>query len=129
MSALQRIRDEARKKPRKIALPEADEPRTLQAAAIAAKAGIAKVSLVTDDAKKVRAAAQGLGVDLSNVELVEVPSSGPAHEGAKRLYLERMRSKGMSESEAADHVKAPMLYSALGVNLGTFDGFVAGARA
>ena len=30
MSALQRIREEARKRPRKIALPEADEPRTLQ---------------------------------------------------------------------------------------------------
>src|SRR5262245_50688846 len=90
MSELQRIREEARKKPRKIALPEADEPRTLQAAAIAARAGVARVSLVTDDPSKVRAVAQSLSVDLSGVDLVEVPSSGPGHEAAKRLYLERM---------------------------------------
>src|SRR6186713_1562579 len=107
MSALQRIREEARKRPRKIALPEADETRTLQAAAIAAKAGVARVSLVSDDPGKVRTVAKSMGVDLGGVDLVEVPASGPGHEGAKRLYLERMRSKGLSESEAADHVRAP----------------------
>jgi phosphate acetyltransferase len=129
MSALKRIREEARKKLRRIALPEADEPRTLQAAAIAVREGLARVALVSSDPSKVRSVAGGLGVDLGAVDLVEAPSSGKEHESARRLYLERSRSRGLSESEAADHVRGAMLFTALGVSQGTFDGFVAGARA
>lgn len=129
MSALQRIRDLARKTPRKIALPEADEPRTLQAAAIATKAGIARISLVAADPGKVRSAASSLGVDLGGIDLAETPTSGKEHESARRVYLERSRARGLSESEAADHVRGPMLFAALGVSMGVFDGFVAGARS
>lgn len=129
MSALQRIRDAARKRPRKIALPEADEPRTLQAAAIATREGLAHVSLVSADPSKVRAAASGAGVDLGGIDVVEAPTSGKEHESARRVYLERSRARGLSESEAADHVRGPMLFAAIGVSLGRFDGFVAGARA
>jgi len=127
MSALQRIREEAKKNPKRIALPEAHEPRTLRAAALAARAGIARVALVSADVSKVRAEASKLGVDLGGVDLVEAKASGKEHEAAKRLYMERTRARGISEAEAADHVRAPMLYSALGVTLGAFDGFVAGA--
>jgi phosphate acetyltransferase len=129
MSALKRIREEARKKPRRIALPEADEPRTLQAAAIVVREGLARVALVSADPSKVRSVAAGLGVDLGGVDVVEAPSSGKEHESAKRLYLERSRARGLSESEAADHVRGAMLFTALGVSQGIFDGFVAGARA
>jgi len=129
MSALERIRDEARKQPRRIALPEADEPRTLQAAAIATQAGLARIALVSTDPAKVRAAASGLGVDLGGIDLVEAPTSGKEHETAKRVYLERSRARGLSESEAADHVRGAMLFAAIGVSVGTYDGFVAGARA
>ena len=129
MSALQRIREEASKQPRRIGLPEADEPRTLQAAARATKAGLARVSLVSADPSKVRSAASALGVDLTGIDLVTVPVSGKEHEAAKRFYLERMRSRGLSESEAADHVRGAMLFASIAVSLGTLDGFVAGARA
>jgi phosphate acetyltransferase len=129
MTALQRIRDEARKRPRRIALPEADEPRTLQAAAKATREGLAHISLVSADPAKVRAAATGLGVDLLGIDLVEVPASGKEHESARRIYLERSRARGLSESEAADHVRDPLLFAAIGVSLGRFEGFVSGARA
>jgi phosphate acetyltransferase len=129
MSALQRIREEASKQGKRIALPEADEPRTLQAAALATKAGLARVSLVSADPSKVRSAASALGVDLTGIDVVTVPVSGKEHEAAKRFYLERMRSRGLSESEAADHVRGAMLFASIAVSLGTLDGFVAGARA
>ena len=129
MSALQRIRDQARKKPRRIALPEADEPRTLQAAALSTREGIAQISLVSADPSKVRSAASSLGVDLGGMDLVEATAAGREHEIAKRVYLERVRARGLSESEAADHVRDPMLFAAIGVSTGSFDGFVAGARA
>ena len=129
MSALQRIRETARKNPRRIALPEADEPRTLQAAAIAVREGLARISLVSSAPAKVRSTASGLGVDLVGIDLVEAPTSGREHENAKRAYLERSRARGISESEAADHVRGPLLFAALGVSFGNFDGFIAGARA
>lgn len=129
MSALLRIRDLAREARKTIALPEADEPRTLQAARIAVSTGIARIRLVTADPGRVRSAAAGLGVDLAGIDLVEAPTSGKEHESAKRFYLERSRARGLSESEAADHVRAPLLYAAIGVSTGAFDGFVAGARA
>ena len=100
MGALQRIRDAARKKPRKIALPEADEPRTLQAAAIATKEGLARISLVSADPAKVRSAASGLGVDLAGIDLVEAPTSGREHENAKRVYLERSRAPAAAARNA-----------------------------
>jgi phosphate acetyltransferase len=129
MGALQRIREAARKQPKRIALPEGDEPRTLQAAAIATKEGLARISLVTADPDRVRSAASGQGIDLSGVDIVETPKSGKEHENAKRIYLERSRARGLSEAEAADHVRGPLLFAAIGVTLGRFDGFVAGARA
>lgn len=129
MSVLQRIREEARKKPRRIALPEADEPRTLQAAAIAAKQGLARIALVSDDPAKIRALAVKLGVDLGGIDVVVAPGSGPEHEKVRRVYLERSRARGLSESEAADDVRSPLLFAAISVSLGSFDGFVAGARA
>jgi len=129
MSALERIRDAARKQPRRIALPESDEPRTLQAAVRATREGIARIALVAADPGKVRSAASGLGLDLAGIDVVEAPFSGKEHDQARRVYLERQRARGLSESEAADHVRAPMLYAAIGVSLGVFDGFIAGARA
>ena len=83
MSVLQRIRDEARKKPRRIALPEADEPRTLQAAAIATRQGLARIALVSADPGRVRTAASELGVNLGGIDLIDVPTSGKDHESAK----------------------------------------------
>jgi len=129
MGALQRIRDAARKTPRKIALPEADEPRTLRAAAIATRERLAQVLLVSAAPAKVRTTAAELGVNLKDIEIVEAPTSGLEHERAKRAYLERSRARGLSESEAADHVRGAILFAAVGVSLGRFDGFIAGARA
>jgi phosphate acetyltransferase len=129
MSALDRIRETARRNAKRIALPEADEPRTLQAAAILTREKIARIFLVASDPAKVKSTASSLGVSLDGIEIVETPTSGKEHDDARRLYMERSRARGLSESEAADHVRGPMLFAALGVSLSRFDGFVAGARA
>lgn len=129
MSALQKIREAARRRPRRIALPEADEPRTMQAAATATREGVARICLVSADPKHVQSTASAQGVDLAGIELVETPTSGRDHENVRRIYLERSRARGLSESEAADHVRGSLLFAALGVSIGTFDGFVAGARS
>lgn len=101
----------------------------MQAAASATREGIARICLVSADPAYVRSAASAAGIDLGGIELVETPTSGKDHENARRLYLERSRARGLSESEAADHVRGSLLFAALGVSIGTFDGFVAGARS
>jgi phosphate acetyltransferase len=128
MSVLQRLYERATAARRHIVLPEGTEPRTVEAAANAAKAGIARTTLI-GPGQEVRRVAAERGVDLSGVEITAVPESGRDVEAAVRQYLERSRRRGVAEAEAREHVRDPLLWAALGVAAGRYDGFVAGARA
>ena len=88
MTALTRIREAARANLKKIALPEADEPRTMQAAAMATRERLARIFLVTADPGSVRTAATNFGVDLTGVDIVEAPPSGREHERASEASLD-----------------------------------------
>jgi phosphate acetyltransferase len=61
------------------------------------------------------------------VEVVAVAASPRDTDAAVRSYRERNASKGISEDEAREHVREPVLWGALGVAMGSYDGFVAGA--
>jgi len=118
----------AREAARHIVLPEGTEPRTLRAAARIVRQGLARVTVV-GEAGQVAAAARDSGADLSGVEVAEVPREGRELAAAVRQYLENTGARGVTESEAREHLKEPMLWAALQVAQGRFDGFVAGARA
>lgn len=128
-SALDRIHAAAKAAKKSIALPEGDEPRTMEAATRCVREGVVGRVALLGDPDRLRSQAAAKGLDLAGVELLAPPTSGPDHEAARRMYFERVRAKGVSESEAAEHVKAPMLYASLCVALGKFDGFVCGARS
>jgi phosphate acetyltransferase len=128
MDFLERVRSRARAKKRRIALPEGTEPRTLAAAARVQQSGLAEVTLLGDP-EAVAAAARQHGVDPSRVAVEAVPSGGPELELALRAYVERVRRRGIFEDEARGHLRDPLLWAALGVDAGRFDGFVAGARS
>ncbi len=113
---------------RHIALPEGDEPRTLQAGVLAARRGIARITLLGPP-DLIRARAAEAGADLSGVAVAAVPSEGRQREAALRAYLENVRRRGITPDEASRHLDDPLLWAALQVALGAFDGFVAGARA
>lgn len=123
-----RLHERARAVQRHIVLPEGDEPRTLQAAARAQQAGLAKVSLI-GNAEAIRTRAREEGVELGSVEIEEVPRGGRDLDAALRLYSERARARGIVTEEAREHLKDPLLWAALKVASGGCDGFVAGARA
>jgi phosphate acetyltransferase len=113
---------------RHIVLPEGDEPRTLQAGVIAARRGIARITLLGAP-DQIRARAAELGADLSGVGVAAVAGEGRDREAALRAYLENVRRRGITPDEARRHLDDPLLWAALQVALGAFDGFVAGARA
>jgi phosphate acetyltransferase len=128
MDFLARLHRRARTATRRIVLPEGDEPRTLRAAARAAREGLARVTLLgPPDA--IRARAQELGEDLGGVAIEAVPGAGRELELALGAYLDRVRRRGVTAAEAREHLRDPLLWGALQVSAGRFDGFVAGARS
>ena len=127
MDVLARIHSAARASPRHIVLPEGTEPRTLKAAEIAVARGIARVTLI-GPADDVRAAAAAAGASLAGVETAAVPAGREADD-ALRAYLERAARRGVTPDEGRKHLEDPLLWGALGVAAGRFDGLVAGARS
>ena len=123
-----RLHARARAAGRSIVLPEGSEPRTLEAAVRAQAAGLARLT-VLGRAEEVRAQARQTGLDLDGVEIQEVPASGREFDAAWRRYAERVQARGVVAEEARGHLADPLLWGALQVAGGRFDGFVAGARA
>jgi phosphate acetyltransferase len=123
-----RLRERARAAGARIVLPEGTEPRTLQAAAQSARLGLARVTLL-GRRETVLERAGAAGVDLSAVSLEAVPEEGREVEQALAAYLERAHHRGVAPAEAREQLRDPLLWGALQVALGRFDGLVAGAAA
>lgn len=128
MDVLARIHGRARERPRSIALPEGTEPRTIQAAAAIAARGLARVTLLGPP-EEIRKLAASADADISAVAVLNVPTQGLEFERALLAYSDRMRHRGAFSDEAREHLRDPLLWAALQVQAGGFDGFVAGARS
>ena len=128
MDFLGRLAERAREARKHIVLPEGTEPRTVQAAARAAARGIARVTLLGPREEVLKRAGE-TGTDLGSADIAAVPREGPQVDLAVRAYLDHVRRRGVTESEARQHVADPLLWAALQVSAGRFDGMVAGARS
>ena len=103
MSLVDKIRAKARQRRTTIVLPEGDEPRTVAAAEIVRREGLAEPVLLTPDIMKEKAEAY-----------------------ADALY-ELRKTKGLSREGAAKLVGDPMYYGMMMVKAGDADGLVSGA--
>lgn len=103
MSLVDKIRAKARQRRTTIVLPEGDEPRTVAAAEIVRREGLAEPVLLTPDIMKEKAEAY-----------------------AEALY-ELRKVKGLSREGAAKLVGDPMYYGMMMVKAGDADGLVSGA--
>jgi phosphate acetyltransferase len=128
MSFVSRLRARACEAAARVVLPEGTEPRTLAAAAKAQALGLARVTLL-GDAAAVADAARQVGADLSGVAVAPVPTEGPEHAAAFAVYETRVRRRGILVEEARRHLADPLLWAALQVATGRYDGSVAGARS
>ncbi len=128
MSLRERIHGQAARAGRHIVLPEGTEPRTQEAAARVVRDGLARVTLLGKP-EEIAERARGRGLDLSGVGAERVPKDGRDFQTALETYRERMRARGVTEDEAREHLRDPLLWGALGVAAGRFDGFVAGAES
>ena len=103
MGMMERVWERARARVRRIVLPEGDEPRTVAAAEILKREGLAEPVLLGRGFVRERADAY-----------------------AAALY-ELRRAKGLTEAQAATLVADPMYYGMMMVKTGEADGLVSGA--
>ena len=103
MGLIDTIRAKAKANRKTIVLPEGDEPRTVSAAEILSREGIATPILLSGSYAYAKAA-----------------------EYAAALY-ELRKAKGLTEAQAAELVADPMYYGMMMVKMGEADGLVSGA--
>ncbi len=102
---IQGLRDKAKKNPKVIVFPEADDERVVEAVEFIKKEGIAKPILLTHD--------------IMEQEKME---------DFAQYYFERKQVKGVTFEEAREVMEDPLYYAMMMVKRGYADGFVAGAK-
>ena len=122
---IENIKAKASSDIKRIVLPEGDEKRTVEAASILKSEGIAEPVLIGDPAS-VKAVADGLGVNIEGIEIVDPLTSDKKEEYANALY-ELRKAKGVTLEDAGELVKDPMYYGIMMIKLDDADGLVSGA--
>src|SRR5262245_56133092 len=95
---------------KRIVFPEAGDPRVIAAATRLASEGLIEPILIGDP---------------GGIRGIRYQSASGSD--YSRLYFERRRAKGITETEAAEIAARPLYYAALMVAAGHADGFVGGA--
>ncbi|MCL2016912.1 MAG: phosphate acetyltransferase [Defluviitaleaceae bacterium] len=124
MNFLESIKQRAKSAAKTIVLPETEDIRTLQAADVLLKEGIAKIILV-GNADKINET--GKGLNLSAATFVD-PATYEKMPALAEKLAELRKSKGMTLEQATDLVTKNSLYlGCMLVKEGLADGMVAGA--
>ena len=125
MNFIDQVKTKAKANVKTIVLPEGDEPRTVQAAAILKAEGIARPILLGSP-EAIRKVAAEKGADIGGIDIVDPATSAEAPRYAEALY-ELRKAKGVTPDEAARLVSDPMYFGIMMVKLGAADGLVSGA--
>jgi len=119
-----RLIQSAREAGKRIVLPEGDEPRTLQAAAICHQKHIAKCVLLGDPAR-IREVADMNGVTLpEDIDIVDALAVRNRYVGP---LVEMRKNKGLTAQEATDQLEDTVVLGTMMLALGEVDGLVSGA--
>jgi phosphate acetyltransferase len=117
--------ERARADRQRIVLPESEDDRILEAAAILLRRGVADLILLGEETK-VRARASALGLDLDEATIVS-PLETELVEKFATAYAEARAHKGMTVERARDVVTDISYFGTMMVHLGLADGMVSGA--
>ena len=122
---LEKIRRRAAENLQHIVLPEGEDARTVEAAAMCVAEKIARITIIGNE-EKVRELARATGSNLNGVQILDHRKSQEFGRVAQ-FYHELRRAKGVTLEEAEQTVKDPLYFGNLLVRLGKADGSVAGA--
>jgi phosphate acetyltransferase len=119
------LMERARAARKHIVLPESQDDRILEAAAILLRRGVADLTLLGEETK-VRARGSALGLDLDAVRIVS-PNDPELTERFAAAYAEARAHKGMTLDKARSIVTDISYFGTMMVHLGLADGMVSGA--
>ncbi|MDJ0757329.1 MAG: phosphate acetyltransferase [Ardenticatenaceae bacterium] len=119
-----KIAELARSAHKRIILPEGDEPRTIQAAAICHERNIAQCMLMANP-QRVEEVARANGVELPKDLIILDPE--PLRNQYVDLLVELRHHKGMARPMAIDQVRDNVMLGTLMLYKGEVDGLVSGA--
>lgn len=126
MSFIEDVKAKAKARMKTIALPEAEDKRTLEAASQIKKEGFAKLILLGNK-ETVEKDARNYGFDISGIEIID-PKTSPSLDDYVATLVELRKSKGMTEEEARKLLTESNTYFAvMMVKKGDADGLVSGA--
>ena len=125
MSLIEKIRAKAQADVKKIVLPEGDEPRTVKAAEIIKKEGLAEPILIGNPEAVAKVASEQ-GADIGGITVID-PLSSDKYETYAQALFELRKAKGVTEEDARKLVSDPMYFAVMMVKLGDADGLVSGA--
>ena len=125
MKLIERIKEKAKSDIKTIVLPEGEEVRTIEAAAIVSAEKLAKPVLLGREAV-IREQAEKLGVSLAGVSIENPLESIKAEAYAQQLF-ELRKAKGLTLAQAQELVKDSMYFGIMMVKLSEADGLVSGA--
>lgn len=119
MTTIDRLRDKARERLRRVVFPESGDPRVVEAVNRLADAGLCLPAVVA--AKPI----SGLNRAVQTVS----PDDANLRDKCVAQLIENRRHKGMDEARAVEAIQDPLLFAALLVKTGVVDASVAGSIA
>lgn len=128
MTMLQELRARAASRPAHIVLSEGHDPRVVAGALIAARAGIARITLVGPTADIAKRLAEAKATDSDNISIQD-PASSELTKEVAQSYFELRKHKGVREDYANKQAQEPLIFAAMMVRNGHADGTVGGAIA
>lgn len=125
MGLMEKIWKNAKADKKVIALPEGSEPRTVKAAEIIKKEGLAEVVLLGDE-NEIKETAASEGANIEGIRIINPKNSEKTEYYAEQLF-EIRKNKGMTIEKAREIVLDTIYYGTMMVKLKDADGMVSGA--
>ncbi len=125
MSFLDDMISKAKSDVKTIVLPEANDARTIKAAAAATAKGIANIVLIGEEAA-VKALADKEGADISKCRIID-PATHPRFNEYTEAFYEMRKAKGVDMAKAEATMKDSIYFATMMVKMGEADGLVSGA--
>jgi phosphate acetyltransferase len=126
MNLIESIKESARQDRQRIVLPEGHEERTLKAADIVIKEGLADITILGNKEDVLKHAQE---LSLKNLERASIidPKTSDKREVYANLMVELRKSKGLTKDEALELLDNPLYFSTVMIKNDDADGEVAGA--
>ncbi|MBE5033362.1 phosphate acetyltransferase [Gallalistipes aquisgranensis] len=126
MNFIEQVKEKAKRQMQRIVLPEGTEERTIKAADIVLKEGLAEIILIGNPDEIRHLASEYYLEHIGKATIVD-PKNNPKKQEYIDLMLKLRAAKGLTPEQAAKLIEDPLYLGAIMVKAGDADGEVAGA--